>query len=220
MPVLPASTDSASADRSLGLQIDLPAREVRLSGRLLELTRTEFDLLALLAAEPRRVFTSEFLLAELWATSFVGSGHPIEVYISRLRRKLGESGRNPHYVHTVRGVGYRYEPDQDPHESVVLGYDREGVLRVARTGSQNVWGWSRSEILGTKFNPTCDAPFNNSSHISRVVGSLTRLGVDTLHLITRIQHRNGCILPATAQVTLEEYSVDAVSVSIAFDTTA
>ncbi|MGW6916026.1 response regulator transcription factor [Kitasatospora sp. NPDC054939] len=91
-----------------GLAIDLQRREVVLDGRLLDLTRREFDLLAFLAARPGVVVPRKELLAEVWRQTY-GGDQTIDVHLSWLRRKLGETASNPRYLHTVRGVGVRLE---------------------------------------------------------------------------------------------------------------
>ena len=77
----------------------------------MQLTRREFDLLAYLAARPDRVVPRQELLNEVWQQT---SGQPqtIDVHLSWLRRKLGETGQHPQYLHTVRGVGFRLSAPQ------------------------------------------------------------------------------------------------------------
>ncbi|MEW2358253.1 MULTISPECIES: response regulator transcription factor [Thermomonosporaceae] len=89
-----------------GLHIDLDRREAALDGNALELTRREFDLLAYLAARPGRVVARRELLAEVWRQAY-GDDQTIDVHLSWLRRKLGETAAKPRYLHTVRGVGVR-----------------------------------------------------------------------------------------------------------------
>lgn len=90
------------------LTIDLLARRVEVHGREIALTPTEFDLLALLAGAPERVFTREVLMNQVWGYDYLGDGHTIDVHISALRKKLeGDSGMR--YIKTVWRVGYRFE---------------------------------------------------------------------------------------------------------------
>ncbi|GAB7182887.1 response regulator transcription factor [Kitasatospora sp. Ki12] len=91
-----------------GLAIDLQRREASLDGRRLDLTRREFDLLAFLAARPGVVVPRKEILAEVWQQTY-GGDQTIDVHLSWLRRKLGETASNPYYLHTVRGVGVRLE---------------------------------------------------------------------------------------------------------------
>jgi DNA-binding response OmpR family regulator len=94
--------------RSFGdLQIDPAAREVRLAGDPIELTKIEFDLLDALSAEPRLVFSRERLLERVWGGDWYGDDHVVDVHIANLRTKLSDDPRNPRYVRTIRGVGYR-----------------------------------------------------------------------------------------------------------------
>jgi DNA-binding response OmpR family regulator len=92
------------------LRVDVAARESTLDGQLLDLTKVEFDLLAKLASEPRRAFTRAQLLEGVWGPGWYGDDHFVDVHIGNLRKKLGESGTHPRFVHTVRGVGFRFEP--------------------------------------------------------------------------------------------------------------
>jgi DNA-binding response OmpR family regulator len=89
------------------LEIDTEAREVRLDGEPVALTKLEFDLLATLAAEPRVAFSRQRLLERVWGGSWFGDEHVVDVHVANLRAKLGDTGRNPRFVRTVRGVGYR-----------------------------------------------------------------------------------------------------------------
>jgi len=91
-----------------GLTIDLPARRVEVGGVEVLLTPTEFDLLALLAKSPGRVFTREILMNKVWGYDYLGDGHTIDVHISALRKKL-EANAKQRYITTVWRVGYRFE---------------------------------------------------------------------------------------------------------------
>ncbi|MER8185848.1 response regulator transcription factor [Kitasatospora sp. NPDC094015] len=97
-----------------GLTVDIRRREASLDGQRLDLTRREFDLLAHLAARPGAVITRKQILAEVWQDSY-GSAQTIDVHLSWLRRKLGETPTAPRYLHTVRGVGFRFEAPDDRH---------------------------------------------------------------------------------------------------------
>lgn len=94
------------------LEIDPHAREVRLDGTLVDLTRTEFDLLDALSAEPRRVFTRAQLMAAVWGEGWVGDEHVVDVHLAHVRKKLGDDATRPRWISTVRGVGYRMERGQ------------------------------------------------------------------------------------------------------------
>jgi DNA-binding response OmpR family regulator len=102
---------AASADEVLrtfgGLTVDAPAREAKLDGVVLDLTRIEFDLLDTLTAEPRVAFSRAQLLERVWGENWFGDDHLVDVHISNLRRKLADDPRSPDFVCTVRGVGYR-----------------------------------------------------------------------------------------------------------------
>jgi DNA-binding response OmpR family regulator len=90
-----------------GLRIDADAREASLDGRTLDLSRREFDLLAYLAARAGKVITKRELLAEVWQQPYGGADKTVDVHLSWLRRKLGETASEPRYLRTSRGVGVR-----------------------------------------------------------------------------------------------------------------
>ena len=100
------STDPAPL-RFGTLLIDVAAREVRRGDAMVELTRTEFDVLAALAARPRMVFTRRRLIDTVWGADWGGDEHLVDVHIAHLRKKLGDDAETGHYIRTVRGVGYR-----------------------------------------------------------------------------------------------------------------
>ena len=91
-----------------GLTVDIPARRVEVNGVEVALTPTEFDLLALLAQSPERVFTREMLMNKVWGYDYLGDGHTIDVHISSLRKKI-EANTEQRYIKTVWRVGYRFE---------------------------------------------------------------------------------------------------------------
>ncbi len=90
-----------------GLHVDLRSRVATLDGQDLELNRREFDLLAYLAARPNSVVSRRDLLRDVWRQRHSGDDQTIDVHVSWLRRKLGESAAHPRYLHTVRGVGLK-----------------------------------------------------------------------------------------------------------------
>jgi len=87
------------------MTMDLASREVRRGERLIELTRTEFNLLELFLRRPRRVLERSFILEEVWGFDFPTTANSLEVYVGYLRRKT-EAAEEPRLIHTVRGVGY------------------------------------------------------------------------------------------------------------------
>ena len=102
------SSTTKSALRFPDLTIDLLARRVEVSGEEVALTPTEFDLLALLAQSPDRVFTREMLMNKVWGYDYYGDGHIIDVHISALRKKI-EANTEQRYIKTVWRVGYKFE---------------------------------------------------------------------------------------------------------------
>ncbi len=107
----PAPEPTAAAEESVRrlaeLEVDEESREVRVDGAVVDLTRTEFDLLAALASRPGRVLQRETLLREVWQTDWEGNLRLVEAHMSNLRRKLVAAGLSSPEIRTVRGVGYR-----------------------------------------------------------------------------------------------------------------
>jgi two-component system response regulator RegX3 len=90
------------------LRLDRAAHEASLRGQPLELSRKEFDVLRLLMENAGSVVKRERLLEEVWETNWFGSTKTLDVHVSALRRKLGDDPTDPTYIHTVRGVGFRF----------------------------------------------------------------------------------------------------------------
>ncbi|MCX6409597.1 MAG: response regulator transcription factor [Actinobacteria bacterium] len=107
--VMRRSGDSGAVDEvpdemsSGGLEVSLRTRRVTISGQELHLTPREFDILAMLIADPGAVVSRDDLLRRLWGTTWAVQTKAIDVHVSSLRRKMG----NPAWVETVRGVGFR-----------------------------------------------------------------------------------------------------------------
>jgi DNA-binding response OmpR family regulator len=96
-----------------GLTIDPLTRQVGLDGSPIDLSRKEFDLLLALAQRAGEVVTKRELLADVWRQSYGGGDRTVDVHLSWLRRKLGETAARPRYLHSVRGAGVRLAaPDE------------------------------------------------------------------------------------------------------------
>jgi two-component system response regulator RegX3 len=90
-----------------GLTLDLVRYGAQVDGRAVNLTRSEFKLLALLAAEPERVFSRREIMQHLWESSYVGDQRACDIHVSNIRRKIERDPAHPERLLTVRGVGYR-----------------------------------------------------------------------------------------------------------------
>jgi two-component system response regulator RegX3 len=90
------------------LVVDPSRRSASFRGEELELSRKEFDLLQLLVESAGSVVTRERLLEEVWDTNWFGSTKTLDVHVSGLRKKLSDDPAEPRYLHTVRGVGFRF----------------------------------------------------------------------------------------------------------------
>ena len=95
------------------LTIDLERRTVRAGSAAVELTATEFDLLAVLARHPGRPFTRAQLVESVYNNDFDGYDRTIDAHIKNLRRKIEDDAHNPRYIQMVYGVGYRFVEDND-----------------------------------------------------------------------------------------------------------
>jgi DNA-binding response OmpR family regulator len=96
------------------LVVDIRARTAVLGGRSLDPRPREFDLLAYLAARPGEVVTKRTLLADVWQSPYGGADKTVDVHLSWLRRKLGETAAAPRMLHSVRGVGVKLVPAAAP----------------------------------------------------------------------------------------------------------
>jgi DNA-binding response OmpR family regulator len=96
-----------------GLTIDPLTRQVTLDEAPIDLSRKEFDLLLALAQRAGEVVTKRELLADVWRQSYGGGDRTVDVHLSWLRRKLGETAADPRYLHSVRGVGVRLAAPDD-----------------------------------------------------------------------------------------------------------
>jgi two-component system, OmpR family, response regulator RegX3 len=104
-------TEAAAGDEPLevgDVQLDQARHEVTHAGELLELTRKEFDLLRLLMRNAGAVVSREQLIEDVWDANWFGPTKTLDVHVSALRKKLGDDPAAPRYVHTVRGVGFRF----------------------------------------------------------------------------------------------------------------
>jgi two-component system alkaline phosphatase synthesis response regulator PhoP len=91
-----------------GLQMDLFGRQVLAEGEPVELTAKEFDVLSLLASHPGRVYSREQIMRHLWNGEFFGEARAADVHIQHIRKKIEPDPKNPRYVQTVRGAGYKF----------------------------------------------------------------------------------------------------------------
>jgi DNA-binding response OmpR family regulator len=99
-----------AARRIGGIDIDFVRHEVRVDGRRVDLTPSEFRILSLLSSQPERVFTRRELIQELWRSDFVGDERACDTHVVNLRRKVERDATNPERIVTVRGVGYKLVP--------------------------------------------------------------------------------------------------------------
>ncbi|MBL9045409.1 MAG: winged helix-turn-helix domain-containing protein [Myxococcales bacterium] len=121
---IPAAVSSSTSGRTLrptlatALVIDNDTRRALFLGKLVDLTRTEFELLRVLHGAPERVFTRQQLLDRIFGESYAVTDRTIDAHIKALRRKLSQAGAPPDLVETERGVGYRLR-EMTPEKELV-----------------------------------------------------------------------------------------------------
>lgn len=106
-PPLTAPTEVEPPREFGGLRIAVDAREAWLGEAPVELTRTEFDILAVMSAQPNVAFSRRQIIDLVWDTTWFGDDHVVDVHVANLRRKLADDPAAPRFILTVRGVGYR-----------------------------------------------------------------------------------------------------------------
>ncbi|MEP6909901.1 MAG: response regulator transcription factor [Actinomycetota bacterium] len=95
------------------IRLDPAKREVTKNGEVLELSRKEFELLQLLMRSAGSVVTREKVIDEVWDTNWFGSTKTLDVHVSGLRKKLGDDSNEPRFLHTIRGVGFRFSSPEE-----------------------------------------------------------------------------------------------------------
>jgi DNA-binding response OmpR family regulator len=100
-----SKSDHPAVLRFEDLSLDTGAREARRKGRVIDLTKTEFELLRVFLSNPRQVLTRELITERVWGFDFEGGTNVLETYVKQLRQKL-EAGGEPRLIHTRRGSGY------------------------------------------------------------------------------------------------------------------
>lgn len=103
--------ESAEVVETRDLRLDARTQEVTLRGRSVELSTLEFRLLHFLASHPRRIFSREQLLDEVWGRDRFVTPRTVDVHMRRLREKIEDHPEKPQYLQTVRGAGYRFSPE-------------------------------------------------------------------------------------------------------------
>jgi len=94
------------------VNIDFEKHEVTKKGVKVELTLKEFELLEILIKNKGRVMTRDFLLDEIWGYEYIGETRTVDVHIRHLRQKIEDNDKNPKYIETIRGIGYRFSTEE------------------------------------------------------------------------------------------------------------
>ena len=147
------------------LIVNVSAWEVRVGERIVNLTKTEFEILVALAGAPRKVVTHDDLTRTVWGDGWFGDDGNLAVHISKLRRKLGESGLSQRLIRTIRGVGYRFDPGhvaavdsnafsaeylrlvRDPEGTEIIT-DADLVILAVTTQRVHCFGWPSDGLVG------------------------------------------------------------------------
>jgi two-component system phosphate regulon response regulator PhoB len=95
------------------IRLEPASRRMMVRGQLIELSLKEFDLLHLLMSHAGEVLTTNEILSAVWGPEYLGAHELVYVHVSWLRQKLGDDPRHPKLLHTVRGVGYRFMPEEE-----------------------------------------------------------------------------------------------------------
>jgi DNA-binding winged helix-turn-helix (wHTH) protein len=195
------------------LEINARAWEVRLGGAVIDLTRTEFEILALLASQPREVVPDEEITRQIWGDGWFGDDNNLAVHVSKLRHKLGESGSRPRYIRTVRAVGYRFEPNLDVlygpgelprvcetlrgHEDAVELY-ADSQLRVTAISPRGarVLGFKPDEAIGQRFDLFTDGSWRDHQFALENVEALVSSGVRDWTGRHNVKRSDGTLLEA------------------------
>lgn len=195
------------------LAIDSDAWEVRLRGARVELTPTEFQILLVLAAHRGQVVAGDALVRSVWGDGWFGDDNNLAVHVSKLRRKLGESGVRQRYIRTIRGVGYRFDPgnEREEHPSRVLRacddlarhphavqVSTDGLLRVVsvRPAHARVLGFESRDLLGKYFPVVHRHPWLDHGSALEGVGTLISSGIREWRARHVVQRADGTSVQA------------------------
>lgn len=108
---LPQSTEKEKIIQVGNLAINETTRTVKKSDNVIEMPLKEFELLAVLAKNPGRVFSREELLGKIWGYDYVGESRTVDVHIRNLRKKIEDDDSSPFFIKTVRGIGYKFREE-------------------------------------------------------------------------------------------------------------
>lgn len=197
-----------------GVQVDQDARRVRADGVDVELTRSEFELLTTLMDRPGVAISNRELLEVMWDSEWRIDTTPLQVHVSRLRHKLGESGSRQRHIVTVRGFGYRFEPeppsvvsevsedrkngeDGDERHGVTVEYDCDLVVRSISPPIA-VLDWSPEEIVGRYFSPMR----RERAEALAFVHCLSEMAMSEFQCRFAATTKDGSIVPVLASVVI------------------
>jgi two-component system, OmpR family, KDP operon response regulator KdpE len=111
--VAQTSTGTQPNFRAGPLEVDFALRRVRLHGRDVQLTPTEYDLLKVFISHRGKILTRQMLLKEIWGPETHARAHSLHVYMAQLRRKIEQTPENPYFIITIPGVGYRFNDEAE-----------------------------------------------------------------------------------------------------------
>ena len=106
-----SSSNNEEFFKGNGININFSRREVLVGEEKVDLTLKEFELLEILVKNKGKILTRETLLDKIWGYEFIGETRTVDVHIRYLRKKIEEDDKNPKFIETIRGVGYRFNPN-------------------------------------------------------------------------------------------------------------
>ena len=167
-------------DVGTGVWMDFDTREVFLSGRFVELTVTEFSILSVLYERENKVVTYQQLMELVWGWHQLIDKRAIEVQVSRLRSKLGESGDCPRLIRTIRGVGYRFVNNDSAGLLASFAWDKDMIVVQARIFDRTVFGVVPDDVIGSKWT-TPGSSWSELTHEDRVAALRQMYDLDVHH---------------------------------------
>ena len=105
------SEEESDIYESKSLKVDFERHEVVVNGEKVDLTLKEFELLHILIKNKGKILKREMLLDKIWGYEYIGETRTVDVHIRYLRKKIEEDDKNPKFIETIRGVGYRFNPN-------------------------------------------------------------------------------------------------------------
>lgn len=154
------------SNHSDALELRSDLHDALVDGQPIGLTPREFEVLAALVERPHKVVETNTLLQALWGSSDNADPHAIEVYISRIRRKLHDGNGHGYVIRTVRSRGYMYAPDPSSRPILRMHYDKRLILREIQPDDRPFFGWQPHEVIDTFFLLTTNSIVHTNANVA------------------------------------------------------